>query len=83
MSDPEVFTCDVTEVSPRAWRLLRTAAGYEQRAVEQELDNLMQAHISMLENNSRSLSAIRLEQLYELYEQELTTTQIAVLVDHF
>lgn len=83
MSDPDGVSCDFTDVSPRAWRLLRTAAGYEQRAVEQELEGLMQAHISMLENNSRSLSADRLEQLYDLYSQELTTTQIGVIVDNF
>lgn len=74
---------DVTDISPRAWRLLRTAAGYEQRSVEKELDDLLQAHISMLENDSRSLSIIRLEQLYDLYRAELTSEQVTTLVEHF
>jgi hypothetical protein len=39
---------DVEAISPRAWRLLRVAAGYEQRAVERELDDVIQAHLSML-----------------------------------
>jgi hypothetical protein len=39
---------DVEAISPRAWRLLRVAAGYEQRAVERELDDVAQAHLSML-----------------------------------
>ena len=83
MAEPADRECDVTDVSPQAWRLLRTAAGYEQRAVEKQLDNLMQAHVSMLENDSRSLSVDRLEQLYDLYAAELTAEQITVIVDHF
>lgn len=74
---------DVRHVSPRAWRLLRTAAGYEQRAVEQELDEVMQAHVSMLENDTRSLSTDRLQQLYGLYTAELLTDQVFALVDNF
>ena len=74
---------DVQSLSPRAWRLLRTAAGYEQRAVEKELDNLMQAHVSMLENNNRSLSVDRLEQLFDLYTAELTRDQVRAIADHF
>lgn len=74
---------DITRISTAAWRLLRIAAGYEQRAVEKELNNLMQAHISMLENNNRSLSTDKLEQLYELYTAELNDEQVRVLVEHF
>jgi|GEM_PF-396838 len=74
---------DVRHVSPRAWCLLRTAAGYEQRAVETELDEVMQAHISMLENDTRSLSTDRLEQLYDLYTAELLTDQVFAIVDNF
>ncbi|MFB6178719.1 MAG: hypothetical protein ABEI77_03220 [Halorientalis sp.] len=66
-----------------AWRLLRTAAGYEQREVERELDELMQAHISMLENDTRSLSTDRLEHLFELYTDELTDEQVCALVELF
>ncbi len=74
---------DVEELSPLAWRLLRTAAGYEQRAVEKELDGLMQAHVSMLENDSRSLSRPRLEQLFDLYAAELDPDQVRVLAETF
>lgn len=74
---------DVRNISPMAWRLLRTAAGYEQRAVEKEVDDLMQAHISMLENNNRSLSKDRLVVLFDLYGAELEDDQIAAIVEHF
>ena len=74
---------DVNEISPRAWRLLRTAAGYEQRGVEKVVDDIMQAHISMLENNTRSLSTQRLKGLYELYAAELTDDQIDAIVENF
>lgn len=74
---------DVNDISPRAWRLLRTAAGYEQRTVEKELDDLMQAHVSMLENDTRSLSVDRLEQLYDLYTAELSHQQIRAIVTNF
>jgi len=74
---------DVEEVSPLAWRLLRTAAGYEQRAVEREVDDLMQAHVSMLESGSRGLSRSRRTALLELYAAELSDEQVAVLVEHF
>lgn len=74
---------DVECVSAEAWRLLRTAAGYEQRAIERELDELKQAHISMLENNTRSLSTERLERLFNLYTAELTDEQVCALVELF
>ncbi|WP_435196698.1 hypothetical protein [Natronomonas sp. EA1] len=74
---------DVGDISPMAWRLLRTAAGYEQRGVEKELDTLMQAHVSMLESNTRSLSTDRLEQLFALYAADLTDEQVTALVEHF
>ncbi|WP_101294966.1 hypothetical protein [Halegenticoccus soli] len=74
---------DVEEISPLAWRLLRTAAGYEQRAVERELDELMQAHVSMLESGRRGLSRPRRRALFELYAAELTDEQVRVLVETF
>ncbi|MFB6127402.1 MAG: hypothetical protein ABEJ79_08950 [Halolamina sp.] len=74
---------DVSTLSPRAWRLLRVAAGYEQRAVETEVDGLMQAHVSMLENDTRSLSVQRLELLFSLYAAELGDAQIRAIVDNF
>ena len=83
MGRQERTAVDVQSLSPQAWRLLRTAADYEQRAVEKELDNLMQAHVSMLENDTRSLSTSRLRQLYDLYSAELTDEQIRALVANF
>lgn len=77
------FEFDVEDISPMAWRLLRVAAGYEQRTVEKEIGELMQAHISMLENNNRSLSRSRLVLLFDLYTAELTPAQVRVLVDNF
>jgi transcriptional regulator with XRE-family HTH domain len=74
---------DVHEISPTSWRLLRVAAGFGQRDVEKELDDVMQAHISMLENNTRSLSESRLRELLALYRVELTDEQLRVLVEHF
>ena len=74
---------DVREVSPAAWRLLRVAAGFGQREVEKQVDDIMQAHVSMLESDTRSLSEGRLEDLFELYESELTDTQLTALVEHF
>ena len=74
---------DVEDVSPLAWRLLRTAAGYEQRGVEKELDGLMQAHISMLETGNRGLSTARRRALFELYAAELDDEQIRTLVERF
>lgn len=74
---------DVGDISPEAWRLLRTAAGYEQRAVEKEVDDLMQAHISMLENGSRGLSSARRRALFDLYTAELSEEQVRALVSHF
>lgn len=70
-------------VSPRAWCLLRVAAGYEQRAVERELDDILQAHVSMLESGNRALSDDRLRQLFDLYAAELDAEQVSVLLEHF
>ncbi|GAA0300948.1 hypothetical protein [Halarchaeum salinum] len=77
--------CDVDAgaISPRAWRLLRVAAGYDQRAVERELDGVRQAHVSMLESGSRSLSHERRRVLLALYAAELDTEQISVIVHQF
>ncbi|GGM53989.1 transcriptional regulator with XRE-family HTH domain [Halarchaeum rubridurum] len=77
--------CDVDAgaVSPRAWRLLRVAAGYDQRAVERELDGIRQAHISMLESGSRSLSHERRRALLALYATELEAAQVEAIVTHF
>ncbi|ELY78397.1 hypothetical protein [Natrinema pallidum] len=74
---------DPEGISPLSWRLLRVAAGYEQRAVEREIDDLIQAHLSMLESGSRSLSRARRETLLELYAAELTAEQVRAIVDHF
>jgi hypothetical protein len=74
---------DVREISPMAWRLLRVAAGFGQREVETEVENIMQAHISMLESDTRSLSEQRLEQLFRLYRAELTDDQLHALVTNF
>lgn len=82
-SPEETPEIDVGEISPEAWRLLRTAAGYEQRTVEKEVDDLMQAHVSMLESGSRGLSQSRRRALFDLYSAELTTEQIRALVTHF
>lgn len=72
-----------TDLSPLAWRLLRVAAGYEQRAVERELDDVLQAHISMLESGSRALSSARQQTLLELYAAELSSDQITAIAEHF
>ncbi len=74
---------DIADISPMAWRLLRTAAGYDQRAVERELEDVIQAHISMLESDRRGLSRSRREALFELYASELTDEQIRAIVDAF
>jgi len=74
---------DPDRISPLAWRLLRVAAGYDQRAVEREVDELMQAHISMLESGNRSLSRARRTTLLELYSAELTDEQVQAIADHF
>lgn len=74
---------DVSTVSPTAWRLLRVAAGYSQRDVERTIDGLVQAHVSMLENDTRGLSADRQNHLLDLYAAELSDEQIAVLIEHF
>jgi len=74
---------DLDSISPLAWRLLRVAAGFSQRDVEREVDELMQAHLSMLENGSRGLSRPRREVLFELYTAELSTAQCRAIVEHF
>ncbi|WP_343749192.1 hypothetical protein [Halarchaeum salinum] len=71
------------DISPPAWRLLRVAAGYTQREVEREIDDFVQAHISMLEGGNRSLSAPRRRMLFNLYAEELTEVQAQVLIEHF
>ncbi|MFC7167679.1 hypothetical protein [Halospeciosus flavus] len=73
----------LANVSPRAWRLLRVAADYEQRTVERELDDILQAHVSMLESGNRALSDDRLRQLFDLYAAELDAEQVSVLLEHF
>ena len=70
-------------LSPLAWRLLRVAAEYEQREVEDELDDILQAHISMLENNNRSLSQSQLEQLFSLYASHLESEQILAITKNY
>jgi len=74
---------DVHEISPRAWRLLRVAAEFGQRDVEAEIEDIMQAHVSMLESDTRSLSEDRLRVLFDLYRAELTEEQLCALVEHF
>ncbi|ELZ65212.1 hypothetical protein C457_16972 [Haloferax prahovense DSM 18310] len=74
---------DITDISPMAWRLLRVAADYNQRAVERAVDDLMQAHISMLESGSRGLSRSRRRALLTLYTAELDDEQVRTLVEHF
>jgi hypothetical protein len=74
---------DPGELSPLAWRLLRVASGYGQRAVEREIDDIIQAHISMLESGSRALSLSRRRDLFELYTAELTPEQVAAIAENF
>ncbi|MFC6961323.1 hypothetical protein [Halocatena marina] len=71
------------DLSPLAWRLLRVAADYEQRTVEREIDDILQAHISMLENGSRALSPSRCNTLFALYSAELTEEQIRAIAENF
>lgn len=73
----------VDDISPLAWRLLRVATGYEQRAIERKVDDLMQAHISMLENGNRALSESRRQDLLDLYAEKLTEEQILAIVRFF
>lgn len=80
-SDAE--SVEIDAVSPLAWRLLRVAAGYEQRGVERELDGILQAHVSMLESGSRGLSTDRRRQLLSLYAEELTDDQLRAIAHHF
>ena len=79
----DVEYAEVGEISPMAWRLLRVAAGYEQRGVEREVDELMQAHLSMLENGTRGLSEARRLLLFGLYTADLSEEQVAAIVDNF
>lgn len=74
---------DVDDISPIAWRLLRVAAGYEQRGVEREVDELMQAHLSMLENGNRGLSNARRRLLFDLYTADLSPDQVDAIVTNF
>ncbi|MFC6863050.1 hypothetical protein ACFQGE_06185 [Halomicroarcula sp. GCM10025817] len=74
---------DLADVSPMAWRLLRVAAGFSQRDVERAVDDLMQAHLSMLESGSRGLSQSRRQVLFELYTDELDPEQVRAIVDNF
>ena len=74
---------DVADLSPRAWRLLRVAAGYDQRTVEREVDDVLQAHVSMLESGARALSRSRREELLDLYAAELDAEQVEALAEHF
>ena len=82
-SSADDFDVDLSEICPRAWRLLRVAAGYEQRGVEKEIDDLVQAHISMLENDTRSLSQSRLALLFDLYTANLSEAQVLAIVENF
>ncbi|RBI58446.1 hypothetical protein DMJ13_26875 [halophilic archaeon] len=82
--DTEVVeSTTLDEISPMAWRLLRVAAGYEQRKVERETDDLMQAHLSMLENGTRALSLSRRQILFDLYTTELHEEQIKAIIRNF
>ena len=74
---------DVSDLSPLAWRLLRVAAGYDQRTVEREVDDILQAHVSMLESGARALSRSRREELLALYASELDEEQIEALAKNF
>lgn len=74
---------DLDELSPLAWRLIRVAAGYDQRTVERRIDGVLQAHVSMLESGTRALSAPRKRTLFELYAAELTPEQIEAIAEHF
>jgi hypothetical protein len=81
MASPE--SLDIEDISPRAWRLLRVAAGYGQRDVEKEVDSVQQAHVSMLESGSRALSPARRRELLELYVADLRDVQVDALIEHF
>ena len=74
---------DVADFSPLAWRLLRVAAGYEQRTVEREVDDILQAHVSMLESGTRALSRPRRQELLDLYAAELEPEQVEALAAYF
>jgi hypothetical protein len=81
MASPDAL--DIEDISPRAWRLLRVAAGYGQRDVEKEVDSVQQAHVSMLESGARALSPARRQELLDLYVADLTDEQVRALVEHF
>ena len=82
--DAEVVEpAELDEISPMAWRLLRVAAGYEQRGVERQVDILMQAHLSMLENGNRGLSRSRRQVLLDLYAAELNEGQVDSIIKNF
>lgn len=75
--------CHLNDVSPKSWQLLRVAAGYTQRDVEREVDDLVQAHISMLEKGNRSLSEPRRQLLFDLYTAKLSEAQVKAITEHF
>ncbi|SFT07309.1 hypothetical protein SAMN04488556_4225 [Halostagnicola kamekurae] len=82
--DTEVIeSTELEEVSPMAWRLLRVAAGYEQREVERQVDDIMQAHLSMLENGTRGLSISRRSLIFDLYTTELDDEQVNAIINNF
>lgn len=70
-------------LSPLTWRLLRVAAEYEQREVENQLDDILQAHVPMLGDNSRSLLQGQLEQLFSLYAGHLESKQILAITENY
>ncbi|RJT07051.1 hypothetical protein [Halococcus sp. IIIV-5B] len=76
-------TPDISSISPTAWELLRVAAQYSQREVEREIDEILQAHISMLEGGNRALSYDRRQTLFDLYTAELTDDQVSVIIRNF
>lgn len=83
MGSATIDDVDLAAVSPTAWRLLRVAAGFDQREVEAELGGVTQAHVSMLESGTRSLSTQRCRQLCRLYAGELTDDQFWAIVTEF
>lgn len=74
---------DISSISPTAWQLLRVAAHYSQREVEREIDEVLQAHISMLEGGNRALSYDRRQTLFDLYSADLTDEQVMAIIENF
>jgi hypothetical protein len=81
--DDNIEKIALDKISPMAWRLLRVAAGYEQREVERQVDDLMQAHLSMLENGTRGLSQARRRIIFDLYTSKLDVKQIEAIINNF